>query len=154
MTGRYADDDLTLQVARTIRSTMHALNPEAVLVSEHFHDAGTDLAAGGWHANMNYSAFTRPVWTWLVDPGSDLGFLGMPVPIPRRDGVSMVDTMRDFDSTVPWAVTTPPVEHARLARHRAAADRRRHARARRAGRRPAVHLPRDARRCSRATRAG
>ena len=70
MTGRYADDDLTLQVARTIRSTMHALNPEAVLVSEHFHDAGTDLAAGGWHANMNYSAFTRPVWTWLVDPAA------------------------------------------------------------------------------------
>jgi alpha-glucosidase len=106
MTGRYADDDLTLQVAQTIRRTMHALNPEAVLVSEHFHDAGTDLAAGGWHANMNYSAFTRPVWTWLVDPSLNLGFLGMPVPIPRRDGVSMVDTMRDFDSTVPWAVTT------------------------------------------------
>ena len=55
---------------------------------------------------MNYSSFTRPVWTWLVDPSLDLGFLGMPVPIPRRDGVSMVDTMRDFDSTVPWAVTT------------------------------------------------
>ncbi|WP_028048737.1 glycoside hydrolase family 13 protein [Cellulomonas sp. URHD0024] len=106
MTGRYADDDLTHQVARTIRATMREVNPDAVLVAEHFHDAGLDLAAGGWHANMNYSAFTRPVWTWLVDPGSALGFLGMPVPIPRRDGASMVATMRDFDSTVPWSITT------------------------------------------------
>ena len=106
MTGRYADDDLTHEVARTIRATMREINPEAVLVAEHFHDAGLDLAAGGWHANMNYSAFTRPVWTWLVDPASTLGFLGMPVPIPRRDGASMVETMRDFDATVPWAVTT------------------------------------------------
>lgn len=106
MTGRYADDDLTHEVARTIRATMREINPDAVLVAEHFHDAGLDLAAGGWHANMNYSAFTRPVWTWLVDPTSTLGFLGMPVPIPRRDGASMVATMRDFDSTVPWNVTT------------------------------------------------
>jgi alpha-glucosidase len=106
MTGRYADDDLTHLVARTIRATMREINPDAVLVAEHFHDAGLDLAAGGWHANMNYSAFTRPVWTWLVDPDSTLGFLGMPVPIPRRDGASMVATMRDFDSTVPWSVTT------------------------------------------------
>ena len=86
---------------------MHALNPEAVLVSEHFHDAGTDLAAGGWHANMNYSAFTRPVWTWLVDPAAR----------PRASsacrcrsraatGCPWSTTMRDFDSTVPWAVTT------------------------------------------------
>lgn len=106
MTGRYADDDLTHVVARTIRATMREINPDAVLVAEHFHDAGLDLAAGGWHANMNYSAFTRPVWTWLVDPGSALGFLGMPVPVPRRDGASMVATMRDFDATVPWNITT------------------------------------------------
>ncbi|WP_449385050.1 glycoside hydrolase family 13 protein [Cellulomonas soli] len=106
MTGRYAADDVTHQVARTIRATMRAINPDSVLVSEHFHDAGTDLQAGGWHANMNYSAFTRPVWTWLVDPATTLDFLGLPTRIPRRDGHAMVDTMRDFDSAVPWNVTT------------------------------------------------
>ncbi len=105
MTGRYAADDFTHAIARTIRSTMRALNPEAVLVSEHFHDAASDLVVGGWHANMNYSAFTRPAWTWLVPPGSSLPFMGMPTPIPRLGGADMVATMREFDSTVPWSVT-------------------------------------------------
>lgn len=105
MTGRYAADDFTHEVARTIRATMRALDPEAVLVAEHFHDAGPDLRAGGWHTNMNYSAFTRPVWTWLVDPATEIGFLGLPSSIPRRDGVAMVATMRDFDAAVPWSVT-------------------------------------------------
>ena len=106
MTGRHGADDFTHQVARAIRATMRDLNPEAVLVSEHFHDAGLDLRAGGWHTNMNYSAFTRPVWTWLVDPDNELGFLGLPTSIPRRDGGSMVATMREFDAAVPWSITT------------------------------------------------
>lgn len=105
MTGRYGSDDFAREVARTIRRTMSQVNPDSVLVSEHFHDASADLAGDGWHANMNYSGFTRPVWTWLVPPDSELGFLGMPVRIPRRDGTSMVATMRDFDSAVPWSVT-------------------------------------------------
>lgn len=105
MTGRYASEDRTHEVARTIRRTMQAVNPDSVLVSEHFHDAGPDLAGDGWHANMNYSAFTRPVWTWLAEPGSELGFLGMPVPVPSRDGQAMVHSMREFDAAVPWAVT-------------------------------------------------
>ncbi|RYV52584.1 glycoside hydrolase family 13 protein [Pengzhenrongella frigida] len=105
MTGRHAVDDATHAVARTIRRTMTDLNPDAVLVSEHFHDAGLDLSGDGWHANMNYSAFTRPLWTWLVDPATTLGFLSLPITIPRRGGVSVVETMREFDSAIPWAVT-------------------------------------------------
>ncbi|MBT0994777.1 glycoside hydrolase family 13 protein [Cellulomonas sp. DKR-3] len=105
MTGRYRDDDHAHAVARALRSRMHGINPDAALVAEHFHDAAADLVVGGWHVNMNYSAFTRPAWTWLVEPGSTLPFLGMPVPVPRRGGASMVATMRDFDSTVPWSVT-------------------------------------------------
>ena len=105
MTGRYASDDLTHEVARTIRRTLAQVNPDAALISEHFHDAAGDLAGDGWHANMNYSGFTRPVWTWLTPPDSSLAFLGMPVTVPRRDGAAMVATMRDVDSAVPWAVT-------------------------------------------------
>ena len=105
MTGRHAADDLTQGVARTIRRTMTDLNPDAVLVSEHFHDAGLDLTGDGWHANMNYSAFTRPLWTWLVEPDTSLRFLGLPITIPRRSGVDVVATMREFDSAIPWAVT-------------------------------------------------
>lgn len=105
MTGRYRDDDHAHAVARALRTTMRGINPDAALVAEHFHDASADLVVGGWHVNMNYSAFTRPAWTWLVEPGSSLPFLGMPVPVPRRGGSSMVATMRDFDATVPWSVT-------------------------------------------------
>lgn len=105
MTGRYAADDFTHEIARAIRRTMRAVNPDAVLVSEHFSDASADLLAGGWHANMNYAAFTKPLWTWLVAEPSTLGFLGLPVPVPRRDGHALVATMRDFDSSVPWKVT-------------------------------------------------
>ncbi|GEL94710.1 glycoside hydrolase family 13 protein [Cellulomonas composti] len=105
MTGRYGADDHAHEVARAIRATMTGINPQAALVSEHFHDAAADLVVGGWHVNMNYSAFTRPAWTWLVEPGSTLPFMGMPVPVPRRDGSAMVATMREFDSAVPWSVT-------------------------------------------------
>jgi len=105
MTGRYAADDFTHEIARDIRATMRELNPEAVLVSEHFHDAAADLAVGGWHVNMNYSAFARPAWTWLAEPGTKASFMGLPVPVPRLGGREMVATMRDFDATVPWTVT-------------------------------------------------
>ncbi|QGQ19042.1 glycoside hydrolase family 13 protein [Cellulomonas sp. JZ18] len=105
MTGRYAADDYTHDVARMARTTMRAENPDAVLVSEHFHDAGGDMSVGGWHANMNYSAFSRPLWTWLGDPSSGLTTLGLGVPLPRRGGAATVATMREFDAAVPWAVT-------------------------------------------------
>lgn len=105
MTGRYRDQDHAHAFARALRATMAQVKPDAALVAEHFHDAAADLAVGGWHVNMNYSAFTRPVWTWLVEPGSTLPFMGMPVPVPRAGGAEMVETMRDFDSTVPWTVT-------------------------------------------------
>ena len=105
MTGRYADQDETHDVARTIRGTVEGVDPEAVLVAEHFHDAGADMTGDGWHATMNYSAFTRPVWSWLVSPTTAVPALGLPAPMVRRTGRDMVATMRDFDSAVPWTVT-------------------------------------------------
>lgn len=105
MTGRYAAEDRTHEIARTLRATMRAIDPDAALVAEHFHDASGDLAGDGWHANMNYSAFTRPVWTWLAPEDSAVPYLGLPVRTPRRGGRSVVETMRDFDAAVPWHVT-------------------------------------------------
>ncbi|MBI9114332.1 glycoside hydrolase family 13 protein [Sanguibacter suaedae] len=104
MTGRYADQDRTHDVARTVRRTMLDINPDSVLVAEHFHDSGADMMGDGWHANMNYSAFTRPVWSWLVDPENDVPALGLPARLARRSGRDMVATMRDFDAVVPWKV--------------------------------------------------
>jgi alpha-glucosidase len=104
MTGRYRDQDLTHDVARRIRRTMLDADPEALLISEHFHDASGDLTGDGWHANMNYNGFSRPVWTWLTPPGEH-PMLGLPVARPRRPGGTAVATMREFASVLPWDVT-------------------------------------------------
>lgn len=105
MTGRYRDQDLTHEVARRVRATITAIRPDALLVSEHFHDASEDLVGDGWHANMNYNGFTRPMWTWLVAPGHERPMPGLPVSRPRRPGSAAVAVMRDFASAVPWGVT-------------------------------------------------
>lgn len=105
MTGRQGADDLTHQVSRHLRATIESVRPDGVLIAEHFHDAGADLVAGGWHGTMNYSAFTRPVWTWLAGD-SGLRFMELPSPIPHRPGPAVVATMREFGAAVPWSVTT------------------------------------------------
>lgn len=104
MTGRYAADDYAHEVARRTRETILAANAEGLLVSEHFHDAADDLRGDGWMSNMNYSAFTRPLWAWIADPNTTLDFLGVPTLIPRRPARAMVEAMREFDSRYSWPV--------------------------------------------------
>ncbi|VTR77109.1 glycoside hydrolase family 13 protein [Cellulomonas hominis] len=106
MTGRQGADDLTHDVARRLRRAVVERRPDAVLIAEHFHDAAADLLAGGWHGTMNYSAFTRPVWTWLADPSADVRYVELPVRVPRRTGAAAVAAMREFGAAVPWSVTT------------------------------------------------
>lgn len=105
MTGRWGSEDRTHAVARALRERITAERPDGALVAEHFHDATGDLSGDGWHANMNYTGFTRPAWSWLAAEDSDVPFLGLPVPVPRRPAATMVTTMREFASAVPWQVT-------------------------------------------------
>jgi alpha-glucosidase len=102
MTGRHGADEFNNDVARTIRTTMAAVNPDTLLIAEHCHDATADLSGDGWHGTMNYAGFTRPVWSWLNDSEHGLGFLGMPVTVPTVPGENAVATMRDFMGAVPW----------------------------------------------------
>lgn len=104
MTGRHRQHDHANLVAREIRATMAAVRPESVLLAEHCHDASGDLVGDGWQGTMNYAGFTRPVWSWLTAPDNGLGFLGMPVGVPRRSGIATMTTMRDFAASVPWKV--------------------------------------------------
>jgi len=104
MTGRYGRHDHANSVAREIRATMDAVRPESVLLAEHCHDASGDLTGDGWQGTMNYAGFTRPVWSWLTASDNGLGFLGMPVGVPRRPGMATMSTMRDFAASVPWKV--------------------------------------------------
>lgn len=107
MTGRHEGEDHNHDVARLVRRTMDATKPGTFLLAEHFHDTSDDVTtgAGGWDAVMNYAAFTRPVWQWLAAPGSRYGFLGMPVPVPRKPTADVVAAMRHFAAAVPWQQT-------------------------------------------------
>ena len=106
MTGRRTSDDTNLDVARAIRRTMLAVNPESVLVAEHCHDASGDLSGEGWHGAMNYAGFLRPVWAWLRSPSYRREFLGLPVDVPRLGGASAYRTMREFQAVTPWRSLT------------------------------------------------
>ncbi|AYY15315.1 glycoside hydrolase family 13 protein [Actinobacteria bacterium YIM 96077] len=102
MTGRRAADDHAHEVARTMRGTLAATRPDALLIAEHNHDASADLLGDGWHGAMNYPGFTRPIWSWLRHPDVELPFLGVPTHIPRWGGAAAVATMRAFAARVPW----------------------------------------------------
>lgn len=106
MTGRYKDIDVNADVARETRKTALEVNPDAVVIAEHGHDATRDLAADGWMSIMNYSAFTKPLWAWLNN-GFDRqdNFWGLPIhPWPSVDGVNIVEGMRDYTASVPWTI--------------------------------------------------
>jgi alpha-glucosidase len=105
MTGRWGSADRTHEIARALRAVVERERADGALIGEHFHDATADLGVGGWHANMNYTGFTRPAWSWLAADGSPEAAHGLPVRGARRPGGAMVATMREFDSSVPWSVT-------------------------------------------------
>jgi alpha-glucosidase len=106
MAGRRGEVDVARELARAVREATLGARPDAVLVAEHAHDARPDLQGGGWHGTMAYMGFTRPAWAWLrgdVLPAElQLGFLGLPVGVPRLDGTEAVETMVRFRAGVPW----------------------------------------------------
>jgi alpha-glucosidase len=106
MAGRRGDVDVASELARATRSAALDARPDAVLVAEHAHDARGDLQGDGWHGTMAYAGFTRPAWEWLrgdvLPPELQLGFLGLPVEVPRLDGAAVTATMRRFRAGVPW----------------------------------------------------
>lgn len=106
MTGRYGSDDMTHDIARRVRKTVTDQNPQGLVISEHFHDASLDVDGDGWHANMNYTAFTRPVWSWVADPTLGTPAFGLPAALPTNTGKDMVQTMREFDSAFSFQVTS------------------------------------------------
>lgn len=102
MTGRRLADDFAHEVARTVRATSEEINPDALVIGEHFHDATGDVDGDGWHANMNYTGFTRPLWTWLAEENTHLGFINTPAAIPSLPGAQVAASMDDFLAQIPW----------------------------------------------------
>ncbi|XVV10317.1 glycoside hydrolase family 13 protein [Actinoplanes sp. CA-131856] len=103
MTARLGADDFTHEVAALLRQAMHDVHPDGLLIAEHNHDASSDLDRDGWHGTMNYSGFTRPVWSWLrADDLPFDSFLGVPVEVPRADAASVAATMSAFAAQMSW----------------------------------------------------
>lgn len=73
MTGRLGGEDLNAEVRQTIRRTMLDVNPDTILLGESTNDAAGDFQGDAWHGAMTYTPFTRPVWSWLQEPGSPAG---------------------------------------------------------------------------------
>ena len=106
MTGRRADVDIAHDVARDLRRAAVRVRPDALVLAEHGHDATGDLDGDGWHGTMNYYGFSFPVWEWLRDPDHPVPSFGLPVGVPRRDGVAAVEAMRDFTASFGWRAVT------------------------------------------------
>ncbi|MCW2784406.1 MAG: malZ [Marmoricola sp.] len=102
MTGRRADVDIAHAVAREIRHTAISIRPDALVLAEHGHDATGDLDGDGWHGTMNYYGFSFPLWEWLRDPTRPVPSFGLPVDIPRRDGIAAITSMREFTASFGW----------------------------------------------------
>jgi alpha-glucosidase len=103
MTGRRGAEDWSREAAVLLRRAVQQVRPDALLIAEHAHDATGDLDRNGWQGTMNYSGFTRPVWSWLraaVLPFDD--FLGVPGEIPDRDAGALVSTMSAFAAQMSW----------------------------------------------------
>lgn len=104
-TGRYGADDFNHDVAVAIRRTVEErTGGDGALIAEYMQDPSHDLAGDGWQGVMNYAGFSRPVWTWLCDPGNSLEYMGLGVHFCRRDGVDTVRSMREFLAHIPWKV--------------------------------------------------
>ena len=112
MTGRHGVQDVARDVAHALVATARAVRPDAWVLAEHAHDAGSDLQGDGWHGTMDYAGFTRPVWTWLSE-GDDLpaGFFGQPVRTPCLPGAAVVATMREVHARMPWRAQVASTLH-------------------------------------------
>ncbi|CAN5229917.1 maltodextrin glucosidase [soil metagenome] len=104
MTGRYLDEDHNTDVRRIIRRTMIDVNPETILLGESTNDAIKDFQGDAWHGAMTYANFTRPLWSWLSEPGSPArGGLNMPLGIiPGFTGEQFYAAHSQFVAGFPW----------------------------------------------------
>ncbi|MFF2273442.1 glycoside hydrolase family 13 protein [Agromyces sp. NPDC058136] len=104
MTGRLGAVDLNSAVRRAIRRTMLAVNPDTILLGESTNDGASDFQGDAWHGAMSYTPFTRPLWSWLQQPGSPAGGgIGFALAqVPTFTGTQFVDAHLRFAAGYPW----------------------------------------------------
>jgi alpha-glucosidase len=82
---------------------MDETNPDAWLVAENGDFFASDLNGLGWHGAMNYQGFMRPLWNW-INKNDQIGggFQGLPFEMPKVTGQQLVNSMKQFNASVPW----------------------------------------------------
>jgi len=105
MTGIHGEINLSHEVATTIRRTMAQVTSESFLQAESNHDASRDLLGDGYQGTMNYAAFTRPLWQWLLTP-QPRPYVHEKYPLlPNLPGDLVVKAMRELSAVTPWQAT-------------------------------------------------
>jgi len=102
MFARQGAFDANQEMARLVRKVVTEEGNDKLLIAEHFHDSGPDLPGDGWHGGMNYAAFTRPTWSWLLSQSFDSDWLGIPVDIPSTTGGQFISSVNALTSRMPW----------------------------------------------------
>lgn len=106
MTGIRGDINVSHQVATTIRRTMaQAVTDGGFLQAESNHDASRDLLGDGYQGTMNYAAFTRPLWQWLLPPQARPYAHGKYPTLPNLPGRQVVAAMQALSGVTPWLAT-------------------------------------------------
>lgn len=105
MTGIHGDINLSHEVATTIRRTMAQTVAESFLQAESNHDASRDLMGDGYQGTMNYAAFTRPLWQWLLPPQTRPYTHAKYPMLPNLPGQLVVAAMRELSGVTPWQGT-------------------------------------------------
>lgn len=104
MTGRLGGEDLNAEVRQAIRRTMLDVNADTILLGESTNDAASDFQGDAWHGAMTYTPFTRPLWSWLLEPGSPgAGGIGFPLQrVPSYTGRDFHAAHLHFAAGFPW----------------------------------------------------
>jgi alpha-glucosidase len=105
MTGIRGDVDVSHEVATTIRRTMAAVTDDVFLQAESNHDASAALRGDGYQGTMNYAAFARPLWQWLLPPQPRPYAHGRYPALPNLPGGLVVEAMRELSGVTPWQAT-------------------------------------------------
>ena len=107
MTGVQGADDFHDEVMQGIRHAMQEVNPDTWLVAENGDFKASDLNGLGWQGAMNYQGFMRPFWNWInKNPEITGGFQGLPFAMPKINGRQLVESMQEFNASIPWRSLT------------------------------------------------
>ncbi|HET9905334.1 MAG TPA: glycoside hydrolase family 13 protein [Anaerolineales bacterium] len=105
MTGIHGDINLSHEVATIIRRTMAQVTSESFLQAESNHDASRDLYGDGYQGTMNYAAFTRPLWQWLLPPQAVPYKHGKYPLLPNLPGKLIAAAMQELSGVTAWQGT-------------------------------------------------